>query len=148
MSQTTRATFRNPFMSKSLVSKILAANTTLIAQGNLDAIGDFFSPEYVAHVTGQDMALGHADIRKVLTLNQRAFPDLTVEVEILVATKDRVAWQRTLRGEQQGAYKGFPASGRAIVWRDVVTSRFENGLIAEEWFITDLAEQLLRSRKR
>ena len=49
---------------------------------------------------------------------------------------------------QQGAYAGFPASGRVIVWRDMVTSVFRDGRIAEEWVISDLAEQLLGSRKR
>jgi hypothetical protein len=65
-----------------------------------------------------------------------------------VEGEDRVAWQRTLRGIQQGDYKGFPATGRLIVWRDMVTSRFRDGLIAEDWVITDLAERLLRARKR
>ena len=66
-----------------------------------------------------------------------------VEVEILVKTKDRVAWERTLRATHKGAFKGFPATGRPIVWRDMVISRFRNGLIAEDWVITDLAERLL-----
>lgn len=135
-------------MAKSLASKIHSANTALITNGNLDAIGEFFAPDYVAHITDEDLALGHDGIRKVLGLNQRAFPDLNVEVEILVEAKDRVAWQRTLRGTQHGAYKGFPASGREIVWRDMVTSRFRDGLIVQEWFITDLAERLLLARKR
>jgi hypothetical protein len=43
--------------------------------------------------------------------------------------------------------EGFPASGKAIVWRDVVTSRFEHGHIVEDWVITDLAERLLLARK-
>jgi predicted ester cyclase len=59
-----------------------------------------------------------------------------------------VSWQRTIRAKQEGAFKGFPASGRNIVWRDVVTSRFRDGLIVEEWVISDLAEQLLLSRKK
>jgi hypothetical protein len=78
---------------------------------------------------------------------QRAFPDLQIEVEILVEGKDRVAWQRTLRGTQQGDFMGFPPCGRQIVWRDMVTSRFRDGLIAEDWVITDLAERLLLARK-
>ena len=31
--------------------------------------------------------------------------------------------------------------------RDMVVSRFEGGLIAEEWVVTDLAERLLLTRK-
>ena len=135
-------------MNRSLASKIKAVNSALIADGNLDAVGEFFTPDYVAHVTDEDMDLGHGGIRRVLGMYQRAFPDLQVEVEILVEGKDRVAWQRTLRGTHQGDFKGFPPSGRPIVWRDMVTSQFRDGLIAEDWFITDLAERLLLARKR
>ncbi len=137
-----------PPMNQTLASKIKAANAALLANGDLDAVGEFFTEDYIAHVTDEKMALGHAGIRKVLGMVQRAFPDIQVEVEILVEGKDRVAWQRTLRGTQQGGFKGFPASGRAIVWRDMVTSQFRDGLIAEEWFITDLAERLLLARKQ
>jgi len=135
-------------MPQSLTAKIEAANQALIVEGDLEAVGTFFSPDYVAHITGQDLAGGHEGIRKVVGLYRRAFPQLQVEVEILVKGKDRVAWQRTLRGTQTGAFKGFPASGRLIVWRDMITSRFSKGLIAEEWVLTDLAEQLLLSRKQ
>lgn len=135
-------------MDRSLASKIRAANSALMANGNLDAVGEFFAPDYVAHLTDQDMTGGHSAIRRVLGMYQRAFADLQVEVEILVEGKDRVAWQRTLRGTHQGDFMGFPASGRQIVWRDMVTSRFRDGLIAEDWVITDLAERLLLERKR
>jgi steroid delta-isomerase-like uncharacterized protein len=135
-------------MERSLASKIQAANSALIAHGKLDAVGEYFSPDYVAHLTDQDLAGGHGAIRGFLDTLQRAFPDLQVEVEILVEGKDRVAWQRTLRGTHRGDFKGFPASGRPVVWRDMVTSRFRDGLIAEDWVITDLAERLLLARKR
>ena len=79
---------------------------------------------------------------------RRAFSDLQVEVEVLVKAKDRVAWQRTVRATHKGNFKGFPATGHPIVWRDVVTSRFRDGLIAEDWVITDLAERLLLARKQ
>ena len=133
-------------MNRSLGSKIEAANAALIANGKVDAIGEFFTLDYVGHGTDQVME-GHGAIRRFLGMLQRAFPDLQVDVEILVEAKDRVAWQRTLRGTHQGDFKGFPATGRPIVWRDMVTSRFDNGLIAEDWVITDLAERLLLSRK-
>lgn len=133
---------------KSLSSKIIAANHTLISDGNHDAVSDFFAADYVAHVTGQDVAGGHKVVRGMLQMYQRAFPHVKVEVEILLEGPDRIAWQRTLRAKQEGAFKGFPASGREIVWRDVVTSHFRDGLIAEEWVISDLAEQLLLSRKK
>lgn len=134
-------------MHRSLASQIEAANTELLVRGHVDAVDRFFAPDYVAHGTGKGMA-GQGAIRTFVRLYRRAFPDLQVEVEILVKSRDRVAWQRTLRGTHKGSFKGFPATGRRLVWRDMVTSRFRNGLIVEDWVITDLAEQLLRARKR
>jgi len=134
-------------MEKSLASKIKKANTALITNGNLDVIDDFFTSDYTVHLTGRVMKAGHSTVRDILRSLQQSFPDIQVEVDILLEGESRVAWQRTLRGTHKGKFKGFPASGLQVVWRDMVTSQFRDGLIAEEWVINDLAEQLLLSRK-
>jgi steroid delta-isomerase-like uncharacterized protein len=131
-----------------LASRIEAANSALMVDGNVDAVGEFFTPDYVAHLTDQEMTGGQGAVRTVLAMYRSAFSDLQVEVEILVEGSDRVAWQRTLRATHDGDFKGFPATGRPIVWRDMATSRFRDGLIAEDWLISDLAERLLLARKQ
>lgn len=60
-------------MSRSLASKIEAANSALMVNGNLDAIGEFFTSDYVAHLTDQDLTGRHAAIRKVVGRYRRAF---------------------------------------------------------------------------
>lgn len=134
-------------MSASLTATIRAANTALIDNGNLHAIAEFFAPDYTAHLTDGSIIGGHAAIRRFLSMLRRAFPQITIDVEILVEGEDRVAWQRTMRAVQEGPFHGFPASNREIVWRDMVASRFDGDLIAEEWVVTDLAERLLLARK-
>jgi predicted ester cyclase len=131
----------------SLASRIRAANTALLVNGDVAAIPGFFAPGYVAHASGRDLTRGHDAIRQTVERWRRAFHDLTVDVEILVEAADRIAWQRTLHATHVGDYAGFPATGRRLVWRDMVTSRFEGGLIVEDWVISDLAEQLLRARR-
>ena len=133
-------------MSDSLASKIRAANTKLVVEGDLDAIADVFTPDYRIHVTDQVLVGGHALVERFLGTLRRAFPTIELEVEILVEAADRIAWQRTLRATNEGPFAGFPATHRRLVWRDMLTSRFENGRIAEEWVITDLAERLLLAR--
>jgi len=135
-------------MSKDLASKIEEASTALMVKGDLDAIANFFTQDYVAHLTEEDFTGGHADLKKVVTMYQRAFSDIQVSINILVINKDRVAWQRTIRATHKANFKGFPATGRPIVWREMVTARFQNGLIAEEWLVSDLAERLLLARKK
>ena len=130
-----------------LAAVIVAANEALIVRADRSAVPEYFSRDYVAHLTGQDVGGGHKLVLSLLELYQRAFPHRTAQVDILVEGADRISWQRTIRAKQEGPFKGFPASGREIVWRDVVTSRVQDGLIAEEWVISDLAERLLLSRK-
>lgn len=134
-------------MARTNTAIIEAANATLIVNGNLDAVADFFASDYVAHVTGQDFSGGHEVVKKIVRAYRRAFSDIEVEIDILVKAKNRIAWQRTLRAQHTGPFKGFPATDRPIIWRDMVTTEFRDGLIAEEWVVTDLAEKLLLARK-
>ena len=126
---------------------IETANRVLLVEGDLDAIPEHFGDDYVAHVTDRDIGGGHDTVRRIVGAMRKSFDELSVEVEILVADGDRVAWQRTLRGVHARAFQGFPGTGKPLVWRDMVTSRFEDGRIVEEWVVTDLAERLLRARK-
>lgn len=135
-------------MGRSFVAMIEAANLALLVNGNLKSIGDYFAADYVVHFTDQDVAGGHKVVKKIVNTYRRAFSDIQVEVEILVKNKNRVAWQRTLRATHTGAFKGFPGTGRPIVWRDMIVTEFRDGLIAEDWVVTDLAEKLLLARKR
>ena len=134
-------------MPRSHAARIRAANEALLVRGELDAIAEHFVPDFVAHGTAREL-VGHAALRRYLVALRRAFPELEVQVEVLVQGRGRVAWQRTLSGVQHGAYQGFPATGKRVLWRDMITSRFERGRFAEDWVLTDLGERLLRARKR
>jgi predicted ester cyclase len=129
-----------------LAATIEAANESLLVNGN-DAADRFFAPGYVAHGTGRDLTGGPDAVRRFVGMLHGAFSNLEVTVDILAETADRVAWQRTLAGTQSGSYMGFPATGRRVVWRDMIVSRFVDGVIAEDWVVTDLAERLLLARK-
>lgn len=131
----------------SLGSLVEAATSSVLVSGSANAIATYFSEDYVAHVTDQEVRGGHALIRSMIDLYRKAFSDLSSEVVLFLESEDTIAWRRTLRATQTGAFKGFPASGRTIVWQEMVVSRIAAGRIAEEWIVTDLAERLLQSRK-
>jgi predicted ester cyclase len=133
-------------LNASLTQRIEEANRRLIVDHDADAVAEYFTADYVAHLTDQDMVGGHAAIRRVLRMYRQGFPDLNVHVDVLLEGADRIAWQRTLRGTHMGDYAGFPPTGRQIAWRDMCVSQFREGLIAEDWVISDLAERLLLAR--
>lgn len=130
-----------------LSQAVLAANEALLVEKHPEAVGTYFASGYLAHLGGRDFA-GHAAVERFAKTLGRAFPNLRLRVEILAETADRVVWLRTCRATHLGAFRGFRPTGSRVIWRDMVTSRFDQGLIAEEWLVTDLAEQLLRSAKR
>ena len=132
-------------MASSLADHIRAANETLLGEGDSAAVADFFAGSYVVHLASRDFR-GHRFVAGFVTQLREAFPDLHVDLEILLEGDDRVAWRRTLRGAHEAPFQGFPPTGKQLVWQDVVVSRFEDGRIVEEWASTDLAEQLLMSR--
>ena len=135
-------------MQHTTLGLLRAANAALFVHGDLDAVATYFAPDYTVHLAAGRTLGGHDGVRAAVTLTRRAFSALTVDLELLVASQDRVAWQRTLTGTQTGAYHGFPASGREIVWREMVTSRVVDGKIAEEWLVSELAERLLLAQKK
>ncbi len=122
------------------------ANARVVEDGNVEQIEKYFSEKYVVHIGGSKHS-GHAGVRRYTKAIHRAFSQLSVDVEILLASGRRISWQRSVHGTQTGAFQGFPASGRRFTWRDMVVSQIEDGRIVQEWVVSDLAEALLRSTK-
>jgi steroid delta-isomerase-like uncharacterized protein len=72
-------------------------------------------------------------------LVKRAFPDLKIHVDDLVAAGDKVALRLTLTGTHQGEFQGIPATGRTISYVSHEFYRVADGLVAEEWICSDMA---------
>lgn len=126
---------------------IKLANQEVVEDGNFENLKNYFSEDYCIHLTNKKISGGHQLVKKSLQEMQKSFPVLEVSIDILVESESRVAWQRSYKAVHENKFKNFPASGKGLKWRDMVVSEFKNGLIAQEWLITDLAEQLLLARK-
>lgn len=134
-------------MAQPLASLICDANAVLIANGNLDAIERFFSPEYVVKATGQRIAEGHNIVHKVLGSILKSFPDIQIEINVLLEDESRIAWLRTLKGTHKVVSKAFLVVGKNHLERHGYESN-SRWKIVQEWVVTDLAERLLLSRKK
>lgn len=135
-------------MKLSLGDLIRAANQQVLVQAEEAAIARYFAGTYVAHPSRGGPLRGHDWVARYVSMLHAAFEELSVHVEVLVETEDLVAWYRQVRGKHAGAFMGFPATGSVVSWRDMATSRFQDGRIVEDWVVSDLAEQLLRAAKR
>jgi steroid delta-isomerase-like uncharacterized protein len=70
---------------------------------------------------------------------KRAFSDLEVQVDDLVAANDKVALRLTLRGTHTGEFQAIPPTGRTISYVSHEFYRVANRMIAEEWICSDMA---------
>jgi steroid delta-isomerase-like uncharacterized protein len=72
----------------------------------------------------------------------RAFPDLHVTVEDVVAEGDKVVSRNSVTGTHQGDYMGLPATGRPVAYNEIFIFRFVDGRIAETWGVVDVLAQM------
>jgi steroid delta-isomerase-like uncharacterized protein len=68
-----------------------------------------------------------------------AFPDLSFEIEHMVAEGDLVATHNSMRGTHRGEFMGVPPTGKSFAINASDVCRFtDDGLIAEHWGVFDM----------
>jgi steroid delta-isomerase-like uncharacterized protein len=117
-------------------------NTALITRyneawdsGDVEALKEIFSPDYVLHASGQDLSL--EETIELLKQQQVIFPDRTNSIEDTILEGDKVVLRYTLRGTHTGDIEGFPATGKKVESEAIEIVRVENGKIVECWDVSD-----------
>jgi predicted ester cyclase len=72
----------------------------------------------------------------------RAFPDLHITVDDLIAEVDKVVGRSSVTGTHQGEYMCLPPTGKSVTYNEIFIVRFVNGRIAETWGVVDVLSQM------
>jgi steroid delta-isomerase-like uncharacterized protein len=105
-------------------------------------IDELVAPD--AHIrTPVQLNVTGAEAMKVIfgTL-RRAFPDLHVAIEDLIAEGDKVVSRNTVTGTHRGDYMGHRPTGRSVKYDEIFIFRFDNGQIVETWGVVDVLAQM------
>lgn len=98
------------------------------------------APDIVIHYAEMPEPLqGRETWQQGYELVKRAFPDLEIRVDDIVAAGDKVALRLTLSGTHEGEFQGIPATGRTISYVSHEFYRVADGVFAEEWICSDMA---------
>ena len=81
-------------------------------------------------------ATGAQAFKHVWAVLLRAFPDLHVAAEDVIAEGDKVVCRNTVTGTHQGEYMGLPPTNRPVIYKEIFIARIVDGRIAETWVIT------------
>jgi hypothetical protein len=82
-------------------------------------------------------ATGAQALKQVWVILLRAFPDIHVTVEDLIAEGDKVVARNSVTGTHQGEYMGRPPTGKPVTYDEIFILRFANGRIAEMWEVVE-----------
>jgi predicted ester cyclase len=106
----------------------------LFTQGNLDAADEIYAPNYVGHDPSNPQDIHGLEAAKQAAADYRkAFPDLQVTIEELIAEGDKVAARVRFCGTHQGELEGIAPTGRRVESTGIIISRIEAAKIAEDW---------------
>ena len=105
-------------------------------------IDEVVEPGLLFHAPVPAGANGTQALKQVWTVLLRAFPDLHVAVEDLVAEGDKVVARNIVTGTHKGEYHGVPPTGRSVSYQEIFIVRFAGGRIAEIWGVVDVYSQL------
>ncbi len=108
--------------------------------GNLQAVDEFYAPNYVDHTPQTGVSPNRDGVKKTYSLLHKAFPDLNTSVKDLIAEGDRVCALVTAHGTNQGDLMGIPPTGKSMTLEGCVINRISNGKIVESWEFFDQSQ--------
>jgi steroid delta-isomerase-like uncharacterized protein len=128
--------------NKAAFSRLCDAVNTGDAQVIATTIDEVVEPDLVFHAPVPTDATGVQALKRVWAVLLRAFPDIHVAVEDVIAERDRVVTRNTVTGTHQGDFLGLPPTGKSVSYNEIFVVRFANGRIAEIWGVVDALSQM------
>jgi steroid delta-isomerase-like uncharacterized protein len=101
-------------------------------QGKFKVANEIYAPDFQNH--GLHRSVNLKTDQEAVHAEKKAFPDLRMSVQQMIAEGDKVAVLWTFEGTHTGSgYEGLPATGTAVELRGITIWRIVDGRITEEW---------------
>jgi steroid delta-isomerase-like uncharacterized protein len=106
----------------------------LFNHGDAAAYDELVADGYVHHNPPIPGVPGTKDgFWQAVVLTRKAFPDVHVEIQDVLAEGDRVLFRDVAKATHAGDFLGIPATGRALSWTEMHLLRIANGRVIEHW---------------
>jgi steroid delta-isomerase-like uncharacterized protein len=101
-------------------------------QGKFQVANEIYAPDFQNH--GLHRSVDLKTDQEAVHAEKKAFPDLRMSVQQMIAEGDKVAVLWTLQGTHTGfGYEGLPPTGTKVEVRGITIWRIVDGRIVEEW---------------
>ena len=103
-----------------------------------NAIDEVVEPDVLIRTPLPVQATGAQALKEVFARLHRAFPDLHVTVEDVVAEGDKVVSRNSVTGTHQGEFMEIPPLGKSVTVNLIDITRYDDGGLAREhWGVVD-----------
>jgi len=99
-----------------------------VYEQNLAALEELMAPDFVEHTL---QLKGLKDVKQLLTMLFKGFPDWHVTIEDIIAEGDKVWVRVKATGTHKGEYRGLAPTGKKIILTGVQIWRIVDGKIVE-----------------
>jgi predicted ester cyclase len=96
-------------------------------------IDEFFATSYAYHNSSMPDVKDLSSLKDFNTAAYRAFPDIRLTIEDMVAEGDKVVYRGSARGTHKGEFMGIAPTGKQVTLTSIVISRIANGRFQEDW---------------
>jgi len=102
-----------------------------------DVIPELFAAGYANHAGSRGTLRGPAGIRANYEGLIKSFPDVTFDLDDILADGAKVVVRYTMRGTHKDAFQGIEATGAAVVVPGIGIYVVIDGQIQESWVVRD-----------
>ena len=114
--------------NKALATRVF---TEIFNERRFAAAEELYAPEFVNHGLHRNFSL--QEDQAAAQGEVKAFPDLKMTVDLMVAEDDLVTVMWTFRGTHTAFGYGFPPTGTPVELRGMTIWRVRDGKITDEW---------------
>ena len=106
----------------------------VFSKGDLKVFDEIFADRYVNHnIPVPGIPGTKAGFRELVVATRKAFPDVRVQVEDVVAEGDYVVFRDTVKATSRGEFFGVPPNGKPLDWTEIHFLKIADGKIVEHW---------------
>lgn len=106
----------------------------VLNKGNMKTFDELFADSYMMHNMPVPNIPGTKEgFRKLVLATRKAFPDVHVHIENLVADNDFAVFHDKVEATSKDDFFGVPANGKRITWTEIHFLKIAGGRIMEHW---------------
>ena len=117
--------------------------TEVVNHGNMDVADLVLAPTYIVHGPFPDVTFDRVILKRAIQRLRRAFPDITVTLDDVVADTHRVVVRWRLAGSHRGAVGEALPTGAPITYSGIAIFGMEGGRVTEGWMVGDTTHRAL-----